>query len=79
MGRDVGVCQAPAATLQDPDLRAKLSEVCLPRPVGSTPSELAAFLAREIEKFPPSAPQRLLGFQVIQKMLCFSPFPGPIC
>jgi hypothetical protein len=32
-------------------MRAKLAEVYLPHPVGSTPSELATFLAQEIEKF----------------------------
>lgn len=32
-------------------MRAKLAELYLPRPVGSTRSELATFSAQEIERF----------------------------
>jgi tripartite-type tricarboxylate transporter receptor subunit TctC len=40
-----------AATLRDPEMRAKLAQVHLVEPVGSTPSELAVFLAQEIERY----------------------------
>jgi tripartite-type tricarboxylate transporter receptor subunit TctC len=42
--------QAVAACLQEADVRAKLAETGL-RIVGNSPSEFAAFLAQEIEKF----------------------------
>jgi tripartite-type tricarboxylate transporter receptor subunit TctC len=42
--------QAVAASLQDADVRAKLAETGL-RLVGNSPTEFAAFLAQEIEKF----------------------------
>ncbi len=40
-----------AATLRDPSMRAKLAEVHLVTAAGSSPSELAAFLAQEIRKY----------------------------
>ncbi len=40
-----------AAALRDPGMRAKLAEVHLITAVGSTPSELGVFLAREIERY----------------------------
>jgi tripartite-type tricarboxylate transporter receptor subunit TctC len=42
--------QAVAAVLQEPDVRTKLAETGL-RIVGNSPTEFAAFLAQEIEKF----------------------------
>jgi len=42
--------QAVAASLQEPEVRAKLAETGL-RIVGNSPKEFAAFLAQEIEKF----------------------------
>jgi len=42
--------QAVAASLQDADVRAKLAETGL-RLVGNSPTEFAAFLAQEIEKY----------------------------
>jgi tripartite-type tricarboxylate transporter receptor subunit TctC len=45
------IYNALAATLRDPEMRAKLAQVYLVEPVGSTPSELAVFLAQEIERY----------------------------
>ncbi len=45
------ISQALATILRDPTMRAKLAEVHLVNAVGSTPSELAAFLSREIETY----------------------------
>jgi tripartite-type tricarboxylate transporter receptor subunit TctC len=42
--------QAVAASLQEPEVRAKLAETGV-RIVGNSPKEFAAFLAQEIEKF----------------------------
>ena len=40
-----------AAVLHDPTMRRKLADVHMIDAVGSTPSELATFLAREIETY----------------------------
>jgi tripartite-type tricarboxylate transporter receptor subunit TctC len=45
------IYQALAATLRDPDMRSKLAQVHLVNAVGSSPSELATFLAQEIATY----------------------------
>jgi tripartite-type tricarboxylate transporter receptor subunit TctC len=45
------ISQVQATILRDPAMRAKLAEVHLVNAVGSTPSELAAFLSQEIEAY----------------------------
>jgi tripartite-type tricarboxylate transporter receptor subunit TctC len=45
------IYNALATTLRDLEMRAKLAQVYLVEPVGSTPSELAVFLAQEIERY----------------------------
>jgi tripartite-type tricarboxylate transporter receptor subunit TctC len=45
------ISQMQATILSDPAMRAKLAEVHLVKAVGSTPSELAAFLGQEIETY----------------------------
>ena len=48
--RSSNACTSDAPALKEPDVRAKLADTGL-RLVGNTPSEFAAFLAQEIEKF----------------------------
>jgi len=45
------IYQALVATLRDPTMRARLVGVHLVTPVGSSPAELAGFLAQEIKKY----------------------------
>jgi tripartite-type tricarboxylate transporter receptor subunit TctC len=45
------ISEVLATILRDPTMRAKLAEVHLVNAVGSIPSELAAFLSREIETY----------------------------
>ena len=46
----IRIYEAIAALTKEPDMKAKLADVNL-RVVGSSPTEFAAFLAKEIEKY----------------------------